>query len=1072
MEPLSALGIAAAVVQFLDYASKKCRTVQQLYNAGEGVLFKELAFERIADDFVEFSTLLRSRSRFGSHENDEAIDAIVDNCVGVAQRLSGIFNKLAHVRQGADQNIARKVIALMKAAWKSDDIAFEMEQLAAYQRQLSLRMLYHLNATTEASGVAQESRLAAFESRIVEVMAISDNKLESILRQGAALRRRLDESETRGIMEGENTVTVALKLENGDTKFLKPPGNDSRPLDTRGQVLMTLKSDFGSRPASAQVQDFMPIQHAVLESLFFRRYSDRYEGLKTAHARTYEWIYEPPGRENPQQEVQWSPLLPWLESGRGCYWVNGKAGSGKSTLMKFIAEHKETQAALQRWVSGTGHDLIQASFFFWNLGTDLQKSRTGLLRALLYDILRARPQLISIVMPELWMALAGSEATLDSPSDSELVKWFHRLLEQASNNSRLFFLIDGIDEYEGDHIDLANTITGASANPNVKFLISSRPLPSCVYSFSHFASLKLQDLTRGDIRQFAEDCLKAELEQRYGESMWDEVVTQIVDKSFGVFLWVVLVVRSLLVGLHNWDSFEELLLRLEELPSDLKDLYAHMLRRLAPEYRHQASEAFQLCLLALDKQNDPRLFPPRQLHFAQANMYDEEKMKVLPYSEEEEARLCKAVEGRLRSRCYGLVELKSAKAEMKNYAETTLQQVSVEFIHRSAVEFLRLPDVFRGLLSLTEGTSFNPVLQMFRSCLLLCKTLEEKVGPSESLVRFYTYSAMEYASLAEEAGTPVPAKHLEELDKTFTVHLRRSFSAAATTYNKYWDYSAPSRRQELLEPGSLHSIALQCGLVTFFRESPAKSDVEQTAWGANNQASRLLYDGINSLLFLKPWPRGKGAVLGPRCAAICNILLTQGADPNAKFTASYKAAWDLMLEFASHSAQHKKAFHADFRQQGAAYLYSRLLIPFLKNGADPNSIVAWPASESFGPDEQANPSTYFSVLKAFDFLYSEFREPGDPLDQWTPGSNNKASVYPKEVKDFHGYIIRLIQERGGKARFYVKGGLNIGKPAQLPNASSSSLLGLSQHSSSSTSSMASKFSFKKIGEAISSLMKQ
>lgn len=74
MEPLSALGIAAAVVQFLDYATKKCRNLQQLYNSGEGVLFKEVAFEQVAGDFVEFSSLLRSRNRFGGpgmHSDEE-----------------------------------------------------------------------------------------------------------------------------------------------------------------------------------------------------------------------------------------------------------------------------------------------------------------------------------------------------------------------------------------------------------------------------------------------------------------------------------------------------------------------------------------------------------------------------------------------------------------------------------------------------------------------------------------------------------------------------------------------------------------------------------------------------------------------------------------------------------------------------------------------------------------------------------------------------------------------------------------------------------------------------------------
>ncbi|KAK4225658.1 hypothetical protein QBC38DRAFT_482429 [Podospora fimiseda] len=1057
MEPLSALGIAAAVVQFLDYATKKCRTVQHLYNEGEGALFKEIAFEQVAGDLVEFSSLLRSRSRFGNADNDEAIDNIVDNCVNIANRLSGRFTKLAALRQAAGENLVRKAVALMKAAWKSEDIEYEMDQLAAYQRQLSLRMLYHLNTTAEA----QNQRFDAVESKIVEVMVVAGDKLDSILRQGAALHRRLDEVETRGILEGNKPVTVVLKLENGDTKVIEPPRDDPPRFRSHRQVLMTLTSDSETKPATAQVEDFIPIQQAVLHSLYFRRVSDRYDGVKAAHAKTYEWVFGESKPTNTEADALWSPLLPWLESGMGCYWVNGKAGSGKSTLLKFIAQHKQTLGALNRWVKGNGSHLIRASFFFWNLGTELQKTRAGLLRALLYDILGTRPHLISVVMPELWTALARSRGALESPSDSELLKWFHRLLAQASQTSRFFFLIDGIDEFEGDHIDLANTIIESSKDPNIKFLISSRPLPSCVHSFSCFPALKLQDLTQGDIRRYAQDHLHAELERRYGESHRDQVITQIVDKSSGVFLWVVLVVRSLLVGLHNWDDFDELLLRLEELPSDLKDLYAHMFGKLTAGYRQEASQIFQLCLLALDKQNDPRLFPPRQLHFAQTTTYDEVQTSFLPYSKEEDARICESVAGRLRSRCSGLIEMRSTAREMKDYTESTLQHVSIEFIHRSAVEFLRLPEVVSGLFSLTEGSSFNPVLRMFRSCLLLSKTLDEKIKKSDSLVQFFTSCALEYSSLAEEAGTAVPSMHLFELDKTFRHHLGRYIMPNAAPHLIYMSLLRSNKK--LMESATLYGLALQRGLVTFMRESPPSIhdprfsltmsmqsvglfEAQQKALRATTQATRLLYDAVNSLLFLKPWPRGKGAVLGTRCATICNLLLAQGADPNFRFDPTYKSPWDLMLDFATYSAQHKQDFHSDFQQRGVAYLYSQLLMTFLNHGANTNALVARRNLNDPGYFlERNNTSMYGSVLEALDFIYSRIETLGDSRDPWRSG--NQVANYPQELEDFHRLIVQTVQDMENKK------GLKGGRTEKLLAAVSSK----------------SRFGFKKIGKAISNL---
>lgn len=84
MDPLSALGVAASVVQFIDYATKKCRNLRKLYELGAlynaqdveaeiQVLkhLKEMAFDTTAHDFVEFSTMFRGRKRFARGEDDE-----------------------------------------------------------------------------------------------------------------------------------------------------------------------------------------------------------------------------------------------------------------------------------------------------------------------------------------------------------------------------------------------------------------------------------------------------------------------------------------------------------------------------------------------------------------------------------------------------------------------------------------------------------------------------------------------------------------------------------------------------------------------------------------------------------------------------------------------------------------------------------------------------------------------------------------------------------------------------------------------------------------------------------------
>lgn len=70
----------------------------------------------------------------------------------------------------------------------------------------------------------------------------------------------------------------------------------------------------------------------------------------------------------------------------------------------------------------------------------------------------------------------------------------------------------------------------------------------------------------------------------------------IIYKAEGVFLWVELVVNDLIKGLKNNDTLEELRERLDLMPSDIEDLYSHMLSKIDKIYQTQAAKLFQMAL--------------------------------------------------------------------------------------------------------------------------------------------------------------------------------------------------------------------------------------------------------------------------------------------------------------------------------------------------------------------------------------------------------------------------------------------------------------------------------------------
>lgn len=125
-------------------------------------------------------------------------------------------------------------------------------------------------------------------------------------------------------------------------------------------------------------------EHTILKSLSFKTMHNRYEAIPEAHKKTFSWIFKPCAlpASHPRSKIA---LKRWFESETGIYWVSGKPGSGKSTFMKYISAHPQTEACLCTWAGEKR--LVTAAFYFWIGGSRMQRSQKGLLQQLLFQIL-------------------------------------------------------------------------------------------------------------------------------------------------------------------------------------------------------------------------------------------------------------------------------------------------------------------------------------------------------------------------------------------------------------------------------------------------------------------------------------------------------------------------------------------------------------------------------------------------------------------------------------------------------------------------------------------------------------
>jgi hypothetical protein len=476
----------------------------------------------------------------------------------------------------------------------------------------------------------------------------------------------------------------------------------------------------------------------------------------------------------------------------------GKPGSGKSTLMKFLYDQQQTLEALKPWSSTP---VFHAGFFFWNSGTAMQMSREGLLQTLLLTLTQqimqrgSDPRILEHLFSDRWdmfNAFSGGRSPFAWP---ELKRSFETLL---ADNSRNFFLaIDGLDEFDGNASEIIDFILQIAKFPNVKICTASRPWSVFEDAFHKQPSLLLENLTRKDIRDYVTSNFNSSRHYvrliQHGSEGAIKLTHDIIKKASGVFLWVRLVVDSLLQGISNADNMSELQARLDALPTDLEELFDKLLEKVEPAYYRQACQLIQL----IDEQTSPTLL---QLSYAD----DEDSRSAMlakthPLTPDEIGDRVEIMERRLKSRCKCFLEVYEHSGTENEPSLTVSERMKVGFLHRTAKDYLRSDRIRAKIRDGTKDTSFNVCDRWANAFLWSLKTIEpkenNKVGssPSFAVHRWYIWEPLtwciEYALRLQKQDGKARISYLDEVGR---VGIK--------------DYSEAWRTKQVVAPGSYGSF--------------------------------------------------------------------------------------------------------------------------------------------------------------------------------------------------------------------------------------------------------------------------
>ncbi|KAI1811645.1 hypothetical protein GGS20DRAFT_91208 [Poronia punctata] len=679
MEPLSILSVAAAVVQFLDFASGVLADTRETYKSHLDGSQSDIKLSKIASDFAIITHTASSKMAelVRQEDPDHPLKDYEKNTISI---LKGLCRDARDINRELQQTVrtlderdnirriklaAESFAAALKRAWSVDKIRKLEHRLDENRKQTTMAMLVLSWGQAENTRVTMK-QFAIDQATLIEGLRNIDNTTKTYGQQILQLIRpqtNVKMQEARGILE------YAI---------------ESRWAPMHSMTTATTQTEHaGIRLRERRLAEM------ISDSLVFETISHREDTVPIAYSDTFRWALERP-KHAPNGSPLWADLCEWaIDPSSSIYWVYGKAGAGKSTLVKFLSQDTRLKESLQQWAGSS--NLVLASYYSWNAGGTLQKSHKDLLQAILHRCLKMLPQLVPKLFPNRW-ALAQLFSPDSRPAFPDWQLWellagFRTLLSLADDGLQeagLLFkvglIIDGLDEFsdEEDHGILVELLQEAATHKNVKILASSRPWNVFRDAFHRSPSLWLEKLTQTDIEGYVHGQLEkspgfSEQRNLHAEQA-EKLMNDIVQKAQGVFLWVAVVMRTILVRLQEGDRLSDCQTTLDSLPKDINQLFLAIWKRASSLNNVEGAQYFRL--LDICQRHD--LVPYCLTVFLGDNdVPSESNLAIL-----EESGLASAIASlsrRLNSRTRGLLEIRDTG---------NIWDSRVDYMHRTVKEWV------------------------------------------------------------------------------------------------------------------------------------------------------------------------------------------------------------------------------------------------------------------------------------------------------------------------------------------------------------------------------------------------
>lgn len=377
------MGVAVATVQFFAIGIKAIRLGKQICASKMGSTEANEALEISLRAISDIRKDLRHSITRDANSN---IAKTQQQCLEVAKKLLKVLESI----KASSQTAKSKFLKDLSATWQVIRARSKIDKL---EQELQVAQTHYKETLTV------ETRNAI--AQVLENQGNDTTVLQPLWDEIQQLRPELQQARKENNASHQETLSDVARIEK--SSLAQHVITQSSHQATLGAI-EHLGTNIQTQSGDTRVTD---VHQGILESLRYPDTLTRQQEISPPATGTYEWVFtgKSPYEDIPDINKDLSEdldcrkkLMNWFTTDESLFWINGKPGSGKSSLISFVANDQRTLQAFESWTGQRPVHMIK--FLFWRPGSPLQRSVPGMLRSLLYQVLMTGIRVIDKLLVE------------------------------------------------------------------------------------------------------------------------------------------------------------------------------------------------------------------------------------------------------------------------------------------------------------------------------------------------------------------------------------------------------------------------------------------------------------------------------------------------------------------------------------------------------------------------------------------------------------------------------------------------------------------------------------------------